>query len=227
MRDANMLRSEHIPFNFFVPMKDSKEETKILFNQLLGKDVILSINSIQIEKSGEKDKSKYLNDGTSFDTRIDFTHINGKNGYIGIEVKYTEEEYKIKPASKEYKDIWNKENILYQIVSEKSNYYIGNKYDELKQDEFRQIWRNHILGAAIIQSGNEIDHFYHIHLYPQGNDHFQKTIPEYQKLLSERGNETFIPITYETFFSHLEKIFIDNETQQQWVNYLKDRYLFD
>jgi hypothetical protein len=225
MRDANMLRSEHIPLNLFIPMRENTEKVMLLFNSFFKKEIIQSIEDIHIEKAGNQNKSEYLDDGTSFDARIDFIHIDGGKGYIGIEVKYTEAEYIIKPDSKEYRDIFNKENKSYQTVTDKSTYYLGNKYDRLKQDDFRQIWRNHILGAAIQQSG-EIQHFYHVHFYPKGNSHFVTVIPEYQSILSEKGKETFIPITYEDFFFYLEKIFNGNQIQINWINYLKTRYLF-
>ena len=231
MRDANMLRSEHIPLNIFVPMVSSLNLTKQLFNTLLGNDIIESVLGIHIEMAGGKtkaeyDKKLYLDDGTSFDCRIDFIHKDGKDGYLGIEVKYTEEEYKIKSDSKEYKDIWKRENNKYQIVTNKSEYYIGDKYDELKQDKFRQIWRNHILGASMVHFTKEIDHFYHIHLYPQGNEHFVEIIPKYQELLSEKGRASFLPITYEELFCEMEKLFCENEKHTNWIKYLKARYLF-
>lgn len=237
MRDANMLRSEHIPLNIFVPMRNNSILTRQLFNTLLGNDCIETITGIHLEMAGgiskaDYDRKKYLDDGTSFDTRIDFIHKNGGNGYIGIEVKYTEEGYRI--GKKENEDILKSENNLYVQVSQLSGFFNDYDIETLvkhkirKNDDIRQIWRNHILGASMVHRTKEINHFYHIHLYPQGNNHFEKkALLEYKKLLTEKGNETFIPITYEIFFSKLKSIFTDNETQKNWVKYLKERYLFD
>ena len=66
---SNMLRSEHIPFNLFVPMEEDLEQAKLLFNKLVGGG-IANICKIYIEFSGEADKSMYLNDRPSFEPYI-------------------------------------------------------------------------------------------------------------------------------------------------------------
>ena len=83
---SNMLRSEHIPFNLFVLLNVDKTLGKEIFNEFLG-GVIQTIDNIEIEYAPAP-KQKYLNDGTSFDTYIEYTHIDNSKGIIGIEVKY-------------------------------------------------------------------------------------------------------------------------------------------
>ncbi|MCX6723177.1 MAG: hypothetical protein NT094_03910, partial [Candidatus Staskawiczbacteria bacterium] len=111
---SNMLRSEHIPFNFFIPFDLNKTFCKNVFNEFFG-GVIQTIERIEIEFA-PKPREKYLNDGTSFDTYIEYTHTDNSKGILGIEVKYTEKEYKLVPKSKEEKDI-NKKNSLYYITT--------------------------------------------------------------------------------------------------------------
>ena len=94
---SDMLRSEHIPFNLFVPFRHNLEFCKNVFNEFLG-GCIKSINSRSIIDGGENikiefapsPKENYLNDGTSFDTYIEYNHKDGTKGIIGVEVKYTE-----------------------------------------------------------------------------------------------------------------------------------------
>lgn len=73
------------------------------------------------------------------------------------------------------------------------------------KDDFRQIWRNHLLGLAMLKN-NQIDVFTHIHLYPKENGHFEEILPIYEnKLLTEIGRKTFLALTYEELFSEMEK----------------------
>lgn len=220
---SNMLRSEHIPHNIFTPMEEDYEATTSLLNEILGGGVA-KINFIEIEFPGYvPDKSKYLNDGTSFDAFIEYETLDGEKGGVGIEVKYTERGYPI--GVKEAKDI-EKEGGEYSQMTKKSNYYIPslNIQSFIKANHLRQIWRNHILGYSMMRH-RDIQRFHHIHLYPQGNKHFEKVIPEYRALLTTQGNESFIDLTYESLFDMMEAFFT-TEKQQEWLKYLRRRYLF-
>ena len=219
---SNMLRSEHIPYNIFTPMETDTEQARNLFNEMIGGG-IFRITNIYIEFAGQADKREYLNDGTSFDTFIEYEDSEHKKGGIGIEVKYTENGYPI--GKKELADI---ENTLspYWKMTKKSNYYVPDfdVHSLTKAHHLRQIWRNHLLGYAMIEHG-DIKRFHHIHLYPQGNLHFlEYALPEYDRLLSPKGKETFIGLTYENLFLLIKKYFT-TEKQKEWIRYLYKRYI--
>ena len=222
---SNMLRSEHIPYNIFTPMEKDLGAATVLFNEVIGGG-ISCINNIHIEFAGQSpDRSEYLNDGTSFDTFIEYTTTDGDKGGIGIEVKYTENGYRI--GVKEKEDIENP-NGKYRQVSEESNYFIPslNITSFIKANHLRQIWRNHILGYSMLRKG-EIKRFHYIHLYPEGNKHFhQYAIPEYKQLLTEKGCNSFIDITYESLFRLIDSCFKQDE-QRKWLEYLKKRYIVE
>ena len=219
---SNMLRSEHIPYNIFTPMEEDLNHAAALFNEIIGGG-ITKIYDIKIEFAGDKNKREYLNDGTSFDVFVKYERIDGGTGGIGIEVKYTENEYSL--GVKEKRDIENPKG-EYQQMTTKSCYFIPNLDVSIfvKAHHLRQIWRNHLLGFAMIDKG-DIQTFHHIHLYPEGNEHFHKyALPEYQKLLSEDGRKSFIELTYEKMFALLPHFF-QSEKQIKWIQYLKTRYL--
>lgn len=218
---SNMLRSEHIPYNIFAPMEEDFNAATLLFNDIIGGGISY-IENIYIEFPGyTADKSQYLKDGTSFDTFIEYISTDGSKGGIGIEVKYTEKGYRI--GHKEKGDIENP-NSPYHLKTKESGYYISslNVLSFIKANHLRQIWRNHILGYSMLSRG-DIQHFHHIHFYPQGNKHFHEyAIPEYRKLLSQNGKKTFIPLTYEELMLLLPKYFKEAK-QVEWQDYLRRR----
>lgn len=229
----NALRSEHIPYNLFFPMmqKENKVQTKNFFNDLLNTDAIAEVLDMRIEYA-PKDKENYLNDGTSFDAYLLYKHKDGKNGAVGIEIKYTEKEYHI--GDREYFNTHDKSGNVklsreYSRATIGSGYYKPNTEALLVEDELRQIWRNHILGASMVLNDNcddRIVHFTSVTIYPNKNPHFHKAGGNYRKVLTEKGNESFKTYTYEHVFDLLSKHFTSEE-HVKWIDYLNNRYLFD
>lgn len=76
---ANMLRSEHIPYNLFTPLEIMPEVAADIFSKMIGTP-IKQIISIKIEYAGKGDKSLYLNDRTSFDTFVEYLTPDNKRG---------------------------------------------------------------------------------------------------------------------------------------------------
>lgn len=218
---SNLLRSEHIPFNIFIPLDKDRNYCKNVIADIL-KSSINSIDKIEIEYA-PKPKEKYLNDGTSFDTYIEYSNSDGTKGIIGIEVKYTEKEYKLPTNSKQEKDIKDF-NSPYYSVTNKSGLYKPNAIKDLPTDKFRQVWRNQILGESIlIVDSDKFQHFTSLTLFPSDNSHFIKTSKEYIDLLIQNDNR-FIALTYENFFALLNKHCPD-DSFKNWINYLTTRYI--
>ncbi len=92
-RDADLLRSEHIPFNLLAPLGTNLEATVKIISGLWNIDCD-EIQLIEIEYAPSP-KEKYLNDGTAFDTYFKVILKNGNTCGIGVEVKYTEQDYPI------------------------------------------------------------------------------------------------------------------------------------
>ena len=219
---SNMLRSEHIPYNLFTPLETMPKIAADIFSKMIGVP-IKQIKSIEIEYAGTGDKSMYLNDRTSFDAFVSYITPDGKRGGIGIEVKYTENEYPL--GDKEGKDIAG-DNHLYKDMTMESGYFTPGLDISifLTAHHLRQIWRNHILGYSMKHKG-DVDIIHHIHIYPEHNEHFHNyALPEYRALLTGNGNESFKTITYENYFYMLDS-YLDNVKVSDWVKYLRKRYL--
>lgn len=169
------------------------------------------------------DQSSYLNDRTSFDAFIKYITPDSKRGGIGIEVKYTENEYPL--GLKERRDIAGA-NQRYREMTTASGYFQPD-FDIsifLTAHHLRQIWRNYILGYSMLNKG-DIDIIHNVHFYPEHNDHFHLyALPEYRKLLTDKGNESFITITYEKYCTLLDQ-YSNNAKIVKWVSYLRKRYI--
>ena len=218
---CDMLRSEHIPFNLFIPLKQNLIFCKEVFNEFLN-NTINSINKIEIEYAPPP-KENYLNDNTSFDAYIEYTHIDNTKGILGIEVKYTEHEYLLKKGSKEERFIMDEESPYYKI-SEISGIYNVEAFNVLKTDRFRQVWRNQLLGESIlIKDSKEFKHFTSLTFFPSGNTHFSEVSKEYVGFLKKNDNK-FCAVTFEHYISILKK-YCPNTDFAKWINYLNSRYI--
>jgi len=244
---SNMLRSEHIPLNFFVPFIADKDFCRLVMNQLFG-DTIKQVVDVKIEYAPgdveingktKKNNKPYLNDATSFDAYIEYIHVDGSKGAFGIEVKFTEREYALKKGSKEFNEVTTlltADSIYYKKTVESGLYkseFVKELLEDkdvqdkkLVQDLFRQMWRNHILGTSM-KSVDGFSHFTSVLLYPKDNEHFDKiAIPQYRQLLND--SRDFVGITYEQFINAIEKCCTKFEDQQMygaWIDYLRNRYI--
>ena len=232
---TNLLRSEHIPYNIFFPMKKDMEGTKRLFNKILGKEEISSIEDILIEYHPIPIQ-EYLDDHTSFDVYIPYLNQSNQRCGIGIEVKYTEKEYPLKPGTAEYKHVKDASGRTclsgpYLDVTRRCGYYKPDVTDKtLTSNKFRQIWRNHILGASMVlhtDSSIALASFTSITLYPQENVHFSiDAMSEYKKMLTDEYYPSCVPLSYENLFDQMEEC-LHLEKKEEWIEYLKRRYLIN
>jgi|TARA_B100001964_G_C14128693_1_gene551814 hypothetical protein len=225
LRDADMLRSEHIPFNMIAPLRiiDKSDSIKII-NKVFELN-LNSITKILMEYAPKKTKKEqYLRDGTSFDAYLEGENNNGELIGVGIEIKYTERAYSIGKVEK--KKICDKESIYWK-TAKKSEMFIDPSidfflfYNEIfGSNNLRQIWRNHLLGLKMVAKG-DVNEFYSITLYPAGNKHFNDAIPEYQEYL--RDKKWVKGITFESFIKTLENY----KELSDWKNWLQERYIFE
>lgn len=211
-RDGDMLRSEHIPFNFFGPLVRDSDLAQSVIKHAFG---IQCNGPLQIKiEYAPAPKEYYLDDSTAFDAYITSAGIG-----IGVEVKYTERAYKI--GDRESKKVRDQRS-QYWEVTRQSGHFMEGSLDELSTDSLRQIWRNHLLGLAMVQK-KEISNFYSITLFPSGNLHFISSIPAYQRCLVSAASDTVKACTYERFISAIN----GDTDMQKWKDYLNSRYIVE
>ena len=210
------LRSQHIPYNFFVPLDDNRELAKQVFNKLFElktqqvEDILIEYPQTNLNPLGDR---------TSFDVFVEYRNQNDKLGLIGIEVKYTEGGYS--PTDTERKLIADT-NSVYYTVTQDSKMYEHSKIHRLKENTYRQIWRNHLLAFAFANEEG-YDEFLSVTLYHEGNTHFEKAFQKYDEFVTDKGRKTLESLTFSEFCKAVSSCTLDNR-QQKWNKYLIERY---
>lgn len=218
---ANMLRSEHVPYNIFVPMMTDLVTASRCFSEILPHRDIKTIRKWLIEYAPNT-----INDRTAFDVYVEYETSKGEKGVIGIEVKYTEEGYSV--GNKEFAMMQDPQS-AYSVTTRNSGCFINNAPMQFNNPDFIQLWRNHILGLAMLQQ-DKADYFDSLTLYPASNLHFHSsgnhmgTIAAYEELLTDKGKSTFHGITYECFFNILRDHY-QSARNISWLDYLDTRYI--
>lgn len=215
MRDADMLRSEHIPFNLLSPLATNKDAALSIISNTWGIECT-EIDIIKIEYAPTP-KENYLNDGTSFDTYIQAQMPDGKTCGIGIEVKYTEQSYPI--GKTEAVNVENHDSPYWSIARE-SGCFQNPENEIFGTDEFRQIWRNHLLGLSMVERC-DLDHIYSITLFPEGNEHFRNTIPLYVSHLADHARSHVFGCTFEKYIAAIG----GSMEFLKWKEWLEKRYI--
>jgi len=215
MRDADMLRSEHIPFNLLAPLDCDREVAVGVIERAFGISCE-GIECVEMEYAPSP-KERYLDDNTAFDTYIGVRTPDGKRCGIGIEVKYTEGAYRIgKTESVRVED----HGSPYWQTARAAGCFIDPDDPIFGTDPLRQVWRNHLLGLSMVEHG-DIDQFYSITLFPTGNTHFHHVLPQYTALLKEDARGQVFGCTFETFIGAIG----GTGTFDAWREWLWRRYV--
>jgi hypothetical protein len=218
---ANMLRSEHVPWNIFVPMMTDLTVAANCFSEILPHRDIKTIRKWKIEYAPNT-----IQDKTAFDVYVEYETSREEAGVIGIEVKYTEEGYSV--GNKEFAMMQDSSS-AYSVTTRNSECFVNNDPLQFNNPDFIQLWRNHILGLAMLQQG-KADYFDSLTLYPSGNVHFHSSdshigvIEAYKGLLTDKGKDTFHSITYEDLFKILSEHY-NKRRFLPWLKYLETRYI--
>jgi hypothetical protein len=218
---SNLLRSEHIPLNLFIPLNSDDEFRRRLFSTWLGFE-LRRVDEVRIEHA-PMPRTDFLNDRTSFDAYVEYEDEAGLRGLLGIEVKYTERPYPLGKGSKEDHDLLDPGSAYHRVMAAAGIYSEGC-IKSLLRDEYRQIWRNQLLGESIQQRFK--DQFACatlMVLYPEGNSHVANACAGYSTFLVH-PEHTFKALTYEQFLLDLRK-HATSTAFAPWANYLHDRYI--
>ena len=214
-RDADMLRSEHIPFNMFGPLRARPETAVQVLGKLTGQR-FARLLMLEFEWAPEP-KSSYLDDRTAFDVYACCRDDRGRRIGVGVEVKYTERGYAI--GDTESKRVSDPESIYWRVTRASGAFLSGDER-ALGSDNLRQIWRNHLLGLAMCLR-NDVDDFVSVTLYPSGNVHFTHALVAYRENLVDAARDSVLACTYENYIASLT----GGVDIEEWRQYLQRRYV--
>ena len=199
-RDADLLRSEHIPFNMLAPLARRPALMKHVLREAFGLELSQPIQ-MKLEWAPSP-AEEYLGDLTSFDAYIQGRDEKGNLVGLGIEVKYTERGYRI--GSSEAKRVHDYQS-TYWVTTRESGMFAMSGCDELATDDLRQVWRNHLLGLAMVRN-RDIDKFVSATLYPAGNHHFTHALTQYRDHLIPTAQDGIRGCTFEDYINCLQGI---------------------
>lgn len=139
---ANLLSSGPLVFNVFGPLKlDLKLATRV-FRRLFP-DFVRSVTDILFEHAPKRGDATFTADYTAFDLLVQCRTVDGKNGFIAIEVKFsetmTEPAARLRPR--------------YDELSESCGCFRRHANPALRTGPLQQFWRQTMLAASMIHAG--------------------------------------------------------------------------
>ena len=192
-----------------------------MFGAWLGEDVA-RVSKIAIEWAPEP-RRDYLDDNTSFDTYAECRLVDGRQAAIGIEVKYTEGPYSWGKAERTR---MFDQSSLYHQVHRRSKLYVDGALEPLRTPELKQLWRNQLLGEAMLaRAALGIDVFTSVLVYPEGNDHYDTAGRDHAALLAPSERTPFVTVTLEAMIAECRALAGDDVRARAWLDYLGRRYL--
>lgn len=219
---TNLLSSQPLAFNLFADLSLNKVKATNFFRELFPERGINEVTEIIFEHSDGRGDSGYTEDHSAFDVFVKYTLKSNELGFIGIEVKYSEN-LKDQPA---------KHKERYDKLTNESEVFTNNCIAALQKKPFQQIWRDHLLSISYLKHQNpkvKYKEGFFVYLYPKQNIECEKAVKEYTKFFKSYNHETnqFDKIASSFDFLYLEDFIekLRESFNESWVNELKIRYL--
>lgn len=212
----NLLSSQPLCFNFFGELNADLDFGLLVLKTFYGD--LTKLISVNFEYAP---KENYTKDCSAFDIAFE-VEAGDQKGLIGFECKYTDT-FSYKPSNSEifYGDKDNKNHDTYLGIYKKSEVNFAKPYyDFVKSKDFNQLFRNQLIGEALLQNGKY--DFVRTGLFCYEDDESAtKTARDFKTMLSTPGN--FQHITYSNFISNVQRLGLD-WNQREWTMLLWARY---
>lgn len=203
---ANLLSSQPMAFNLFVPLQQNLDLASAVFAEMLPGRCD-RVSRIEFEFSPGRGNRRYTHDGSAFDVCVWFDTPQGKPGFIGIEVKYHEN------LNNEADDHRQR----YDEIADQMGCFPADTRKELREKPLQQIWRDHLLaGAYRIVDGFSDGLF--VFLNPAGNTACNDAVSDYLEHLTV--TDTFKHWSLESLVQT-----VSAKTNAAWIREFAGRYL--
>lgn len=201
----NLLSSQTLCFNLFGSMKLDRALANSFFRKLFP-GTIEEITNIRFEHSPGRYNPRITEDQTAFDVFIDYRRSDGNQGFLAIEMKYTE----AISSSGSY-------HPSYDDLSDKFSLFEDGTSPELRNGHCQQFWREILLAESTLAESNKYTEYSFVIIHPSKNTQCTRAISTFTKHLVEP--EKFSSISLETCIETLRSL---NKEQAEG---LYDRYL--
>ena len=203
----DLLSSQPLCFNLFAELAEDLALATRVFHRLLPGRVA-EVNAIEFEWSPGRGDPKYTADNSAFDVFVRFATPTGRDGFVGIEVKYHEslndKAAKLRPR--------------YFEVADAMGIFRADSRERLQLKPLQQVWRDHLLAGSMLTAGKTWADGLFVFLYPKLNARCDKVIGEYQRCLT--STESFAAWTLEDVVEAIRE-----ETDAPWAAAFFERYL--
>jgi hypothetical protein len=183
---TNMLSSHPAVFNFFGGMKlDLDLATATL--QSIAPDFVGEVTDVLFEHSPARRHPAFTNDRTAFDVLLKCTTVQDRNGFLAVELKYSETMQE-PPATLRPR---------YDELSRLSGLYKDPDHPALRSNPLQLLWRQHMLSQAMVLNGLYTCGRF-IVVAPSYNFHVQDAVHEYrQHLAGSDGTVEFDMVSFD------------------------------
>lgn len=207
---TNMLSSQPLCFNLFGDLKLNPDKATKFF-QYLFPDYVEEVDGIYFEHSPGRGDECFTADNTAFDVFAVCRTRAGEQGFVAIEVKYSEAMAeplaRLRPR--------------YDELSRAVSIYREPEAGSLRGNPLQQLWREHMLCRAMVGNGlYESGRF--VLIYPKQNHHCESAAKLYQRELisPEPAVSGFQAVTLEACFAAYKAI-----GDEEMAQALHSRYL--
>ena len=221
----NLLSSQPLCFNLFGELKLNLDKALQFFN-ILYNNYFSTIDRIIFEYNPARRSPILTGDRSAFDVFVEYTSNNGKHGFIGIEVKYSETLMEGRDSVNDIlnKQFCNEQRTRKDRYRELSNgLFSDDKFERLERLPLFQIWRDHLLAVSMVNAYSEkYDEGVFLFLSPHSNVPCRDGVEEYVKILEtpEGLASYFYHDWLEDYIDTLDAVFDDEWTKQMAIRYL-------
>ncbi len=141
----NMLSSMPMCFNIFGAIRNDPELSK-RFLQEVFEVAVESVEFVECEWT-PRDAASSIGDRTAFDAAVGIRSPSGARHLVAVETKYTE------PFSRTRYGARAHDAGRYRAVHDAAGWFASDSYDDLTDPATNQLWRNCLLAANAVRSG--------------------------------------------------------------------------
>jgi hypothetical protein len=203
----DLLSSQPLCFNLFGELAEDLALATRVFHDLLPNRV-QQVTAIEFEWSPGRGENRFTGDRSAFDVFVRFLDARGRDGFVGIEVKYHES----------LKDKSAKLRARYEEVADQSKAFKPAARDRLRDRPLQQIWRDHLLAESMVQANRKWNSGLFVFLYPEQNIACESAVTDYKECLAKQ--DAFAAWTLEMLATCIAA-----QGAGPWLEAFSDRYI--